>query len=314
MSRPPSLFLRTAFFLWCCFSLLCITPVLGENTSTPGSIDKGLFTGVLNTLTTETFGNGTSAESLITEGERLLQNGSFPEAARVFGEVLDTYPDSFEGWLGLARAQSGSGDQEQALASIDEFLFLHPDAWQGYILQGTILTSLSRYPEAVASYEKGLLLNDTDPFAWAGYGTALYGNGSYEKARDACQKSLNLLPGTPSAHYWEGRSRFRLGDKAGALKSLNMAVSADPYFIEAYLAISDLYEKSENLKNAVQIITDGIEKNPSSYELWKRKGILLEEMNRTNEAQDAYQEALRINPDDGDIRERLSAITGGFVI
>lgn len=314
MSGSCSLFMRTVLLFWCCFSLLCSTPVLSENISTPESIDKGLFTGVLNTLTTGTLGNDTSAKSLIAEGERLLRNGSFSEAARVFGEVLDTYPDSFEGWLGLARAQSGSGDQEQALVSIDEFLFLHPDAWQGYVLQGTILTSLSRYPEAVVSYEKGLLLNESDPFAWAGYGAALYGNGSYEKARDACQKSLNLLPGSPSAHYWEGRSRIRLGDEAGALKSLNMAVSADPHFIEAYLAISDLYDKSETLENALQIITDGIEKNPSSFELWKRKGMLLEEMNRATEAHDAYQEALRLNPEDKDIRSRLSATTGGSVI
>jgi tetratricopeptide (TPR) repeat protein len=93
-----------------------------------------------------------------------------------------------------------------------------------------------------------------------------------------------------------------------------MAVSADPHFIEAYLAISDLYNTSETLENALEIITDGIEKNPSSFELWKRKGMLLEELNRAAEARDAYQEALRLNPDDNDIRSRLSAITGGSVI
>ncbi|MCA1917141.1 tetratricopeptide repeat protein [Methanospirillum hungatei] len=303
--------MKAIVLVWCGLLLVIIPSALCDNTSSPESIDKGLFTGVLNTLNTGYSGSGGTADDLLAEGERLLLNGSFSDATRAFDKVLETDPDSSSGWLGLARAQSGAGEQEQALISLDEFLFRHPDAWQGYLLQGTILTSLQKYQDAVASYKKALELNSTDALAWAGYGAALYGTGSYEDARDACQQSLSLRPDLPSAHYWEGKSLYMLGDETGALSSLNQTVSIDPGFIEAYLAISDLYARSGKGDDALVVISTGLDRNPSSFLLWKEKGRLLEDLNRRSEAHYAYEQALSLNPDDSDVRQRMTNISLG---
>ncbi len=306
-----TLLMRAIMLVWCGLLLVIIPSALCDNSSPPESIDKGLFTGVLNTLTTGYSRSDGTADDLLAEGERFLLNGSFSEATRAFDQVLQADPDSSPGWLGLARAQSGAGEQEQALISLEEFLFRHPDEWQGYLLQGTILTSLQKYPDAVASYEKALELNTTDALAWAGYGAALYGTGSYEDARDACQQSLSLRPDLPSAHYWEGKSLFMLGDETGALSSLNHTVSIDPGFIEAYLVISDLYERSGKGDDALVVITTGLIANPSSFLLWKEKGRLLEDLNRRTEAHHAYEQALSLNPNDSEIRQRLTNISDG---
>ena len=306
--------MRAAILVCCGLLLLVIPSALSENSSSPESIDKGLFTGVLSTLSTGYSGSDATVDGLLADGERFLLNGSFSDASRVFDQVLQADPDSSAGWLGLARAQSGSGDQEQALESVEEFLFRHPDAWQGYLLQGTILTSLQKYEDAVVSYEKALEKNSTDPLSWAGYGAALYGNGRFQDARDACQKSLTLHPDLPSAYYWEGKSRFMLGDESGALKSLNQTVTLDSRFIEAYLAISDIYDTTGRQEDALLAIIAGLDANPSSFLLWKEKGLLLEDLDRISEAHEAYEQALGLNPDDSDVRQRLTNISDGSVL
>jgi len=300
---------KTTF--WFIILIFLIHPVLSQNISQSEQMDKGLFTGVLNTLSSAKSEGDNTIEDLLAQGERLLSNNSFLEATSAFEKILLEDPESPEGWLGLARAQSGLGNNDEALDSVDESLFRDSGSWQGYLLRGSILTTLSRYPEAVSSYEQALNINETDPVTWNGYGVALYWNGSYDLSLKALNQSLAIQPENPSAYYWEGLVHLKQENSEAALSSLNRSLSLDSHFVEVYLVISDVYEQDNQYDNALSVIASGIDNNLASFPLWKKKGLILEELRRENEASDAYRKALVLYPNDTEVTLRLSQITGG---
>jgi tetratricopeptide (TPR) repeat protein len=282
----------------------------GEEPNASEGVDKGLFTGMLNTVTSGSYGSGERIENLIPEGEQKYEMGLYKEAIEIYNKILDRDPDSVTGWLGLAKAQSASGFYENALNSVHELLFRDPENWHGYLLQGAVFSSLSRNSEAVEAYQKALDINETDPYTWAGYGAALCGIGSYDLARDACRKSQELNGSLPSAYYWEGLAASRQDENDYALSRMNTTISLDPSFIEAYVITSEIREKNRDISTALDIISEGLIKNKESFRLWTRKGELLEKLARNDEAILAYTEALRLNPENTIVRERLEKLTG----
>jgi tetratricopeptide (TPR) repeat protein len=104
-------------------------------------------------------------------GLALFGQGKHAEAIAEFRAALEARPDWLDGLHALATAQSKSGDQDAALATIDRVIELDPDDPFAYTSQSIFLQRKGLIPEAekaqakarMASWKQELKKNPNAP-------------------------------------------------------------------------------------------------------------------------------------------------------
>jgi len=73
----------------------------------------------------------------------------------------------------------------------------------------------------------------------------------------------------------DGVAQFQTGDFPGAEKTIRAVISASPSFILAYTHLASMYKEMGKSNAAVQILEQGLEKNPGDILLLAKLGIVL---------------------------------------
>lgn len=123
----------------------------------------------------------------------------------------------------------------------------------------------------------------------------------YEKALVACERALRLDRNYARAHRNKGDALYELERYTEALDAYRLALSLDPssarahqnmantlYYIGQYNASLDAYNRAFQL-----------EATPTSR-IWREKGDALFHLRRHEEALQAYEQAVRLEPDSAD--------------
>jgi tetratricopeptide (TPR) repeat protein len=66
----------------------------------------------------------------------------------------------------------------------------------------------------------------------------------FAAARDELERSLELWPGRPLAHFQLGLTLLRLGDEAGAMAQLERVLAIEPNHFKALVRLSTLYSSA----------------------------------------------------------------------
>lgn len=92
----------------------------------------------------------------------------------------------------------------------------------------------------------------------------------------------------------------------GTLSDLQVSL-ARLYFTQATKRTANPFNPVQpEVAMALKYFDEATQVNPKSTDAWKGKGFLLEKMGRLPEAQAAFQEALKLNPNDPEIRPNVS--------
>lgn len=73
----------------------------------------------------------------------------------------------------------------------------------------------------------------------------------------------------------DGVAQFQSGDFPGAEKTIRAVITASPSFILAYTHLASMYKEMEKSNAAVQVLEQGLEKNPGNILLLAKLGIVL---------------------------------------
>jgi tetratricopeptide (TPR) repeat protein len=134
--------------------------------------------------------------------------GDFEAAREVYAEAVDLHADSSlsQGMLGTASAKAG--DDEQALARIDEALRIRPDRPELLLNRVIVLVRVGRIDEAIAESEKMLDTPLLAPEAHYNLGI-IYDRHRPDPARaiEHYETALRLLPNRHNANVVRNRIR-----------------------------------------------------------------------------------------------------------
>lgn len=100
--------------------------------------------------------------------------------------------------------------------------------------------------------------------------------------------------GLAEKHYEEGLRMYRSGDYQASLKELNRSLYLDATRIDAYLLRADVWEKANRKENALTDVETALLLQPDSRELTFRKGLLLFQLSRWEDALSTFQRVLRL--------------------
>jgi tetratricopeptide (TPR) repeat protein len=214
--------------------------------------------------------NTDSIEDLYVLGLVYLNMHKDKEAGFIFNKILSLKPDSLEARWGTAEVLRRTHNLKKSQSMIDEILKTDPKFWPAYITlayiryiemkfegavklahkvrdQGREKVDFSNYVRAILliAGAKGMIAHYGGPLSKAINGTAVLPN--LKRAEKLQPNSAGVTFGLGSFYFLA--PRVIGGSKEKAEKYLKRTIEIDPYFVDAYVRIAQLYRiKGDNSK------------------------------------------------------------------
>ncbi|HMO60469.1 MAG TPA: tetratricopeptide repeat protein [Ferruginibacter sp.] len=112
--------------------------------------------------------------------------------------------------------------------------------YQGLFIQGLYFNNTGDKEKAVDFFEQCIRMDYTNMLAHREKAIAQYDSGKYLDALKTLEIALRIKNNYDEGYYWMGRCYEKLNEKEQAVKSYEMALQADPNYIEAKDALAKL--------------------------------------------------------------------------
>ncbi len=196
-----------------------------------------------------------------------------------------------------------AGKDDRAVADYRELLRIDPSVAQAYNNLGRLYYNLGRFPEAVTTLKKGLAIAPEMAPANVMLGAALFQLGKPEDALAPIEIGLRALPNDRFARITLARVLISMKRPADAVVQLNAILATEPKDQEAWYVLGKLHlELSQEAFSKVQQIDAN---TPLAHEL---AGEIMESMQNTAGAIDAYKQATAAAPGDVGALNRLANV------
>lgn len=203
--------------------------------------------------------------------------GDMPKALRYAEEVAEGPSQDASVLIQVARILASSGQGEKALGVLDRVIKQDPEAGEAYFSKGLLLLNLKRPGEAEEAMRAGI-----------------------EKAPDSAV-----------GHYHFGRVLIETGKVEDARSAFERAITVNPSFEPAYLALSSLHESRNEKERAIGILRKYLENiDPRNREIRRQLVRLHVESKDYNAAMQELDRLIAEDPSDLDAQLRLAIILG----
>lgn len=222
-------------------------------------------------------------------------------------QSIDLDSDNAKTWKEKGDALCDQDKYNEANKAYEEAIRLDPnfaDAWSN---KGLALDNLGRYNEALDACNRAIELNPLLSYAWCNKGFALCGLRKYDEALEIYNKAIEIDPQLPRAWggrcavWLEGFERYNdaLKDSEKALELLRSEEESESDLAETAQTVwynhgAVLYYL-ERYEDAINAFEESIKINPEFPDAWQFKGVALEKLNRDEEANDAFERACELD-------------------
>ena len=302
------------------------------------------------------------------KGNQLANLGRYEEALSAYEEAIRLKPDYEAAWLGKGNQLGNLGRYEEALSAYEEAIRLKPDYEAAWLGKGNQLANLGRYEEALSAYQEAIRLKPDYTSAIDSRNLVINKTYSIRKRLNFYENELSKLKNGNDKNliilvidYLELSkiSKYELDNdilsyqllyKAYQLSSLNnlpvvercsallkkvylypsllislarykeadeyiknwlpifqdsndregMDAMLDPQTVQSSSSLLNIGNELGDLgryEEAIAAYDEAIKIDPNDPDLWHNKGNQLANLGRYEEALSAYDEAIRLKPD-----------------
>jgi TolB-like protein/tetratricopeptide (TPR) repeat protein len=233
---------------------------------------------------------------------------SLQRAAELFRRAVDLDPAYALAYTGIADAaillsarHYGNLPMQEALATarpaVERALELAPELAEAHASLGLLQLIEGDADAAVRSFEHALALNAGYSMAHVWLGLALVAQGRYVEAAERNLRVYRLDPLAPIVVTNAGFDALRFGQDAEARERFLAAIELDPTFPVPCSGLSRLAATRGDLQEALRWTDRAIEVAPQRAFYHARRGLLLLQACRLDEAGHAVEEARARAPD-----------------
>ena len=252
--------------------------------------------------------NPTFAEAWFSLGLALADQGALAEADQAYRHCLKLNPAHIQTMTSLGGLLNRQERYEEARVILDQALDLQPQNPIALNNRGTARTELHDLTGALKDYQSAANLQPTNAELVANYARALQRAGDNASAVEIYRQAVAIDPGNRDAHddlnrlLWEtGREDEFLGSVDAALKSVAAEKKIDLLLLKARLA-----RLTGNLATAREATEEVLFQTPEHPRALAGLALLQSLADEYVEAGQSYENALRLAPDDFDIRHAFA--------
>ena len=209
--------------------------------------------------------NPGDADARLLLGSVLTEDGKLSEAIPHLQEAVRLRPASAEARNALGDALRAAAQTKAAREEFEEAVKADPKYAPARVSLGLILLEAGEFPAAAQHLERAIdLFEDNEDAAFPHYLRAkIYTEaGDVEKAAVELQKAIALRPDFAEAWSDLGEARKALRDESGALDAHERAVRADPENAVAQYRLGSEYLQQDKTRQAVEHLEAALRLNP----------------------------------------------------
>ena len=134
------------------------------------------------------------------------------------------------------------------------------------------------------------------------------GKGNFPLALDACKKVISLQPQDAKSSVLEGFILYQMKDYSAAEQSFLNALAHDPTNLDALINLAELSMLFKRGDAALNLCRKAVSLYPQNHEVLAVQGDFHAEMNQTVDATNCYERALKIDPSNTLILQKLQRL------
>ena len=204
----------------------------------------------------------------IEAGKRLLEKKDPARAILQFRNAAHASPKNAEAYYQLALAQLAVGDLRNAVAGLRKATELNPKHTGAQLRLAQLMAGAS---------DRGVL----------------------KDAQQLLQALLQDSSDNPDTLHALALTELKLGDKAEAMRHLDMALAAAPQEVMIAITLAQAKLEQKDAKGAETVLIKASENSPKSLDAAIALGQFYLSQNKTTEAERQFQRALAIDPNHG---------------
>ncbi|MCC6887116.1 MAG: tetratricopeptide repeat protein [Hyphomicrobiales bacterium] len=190
------------------------------------------------------------------------QQGRSAEAAALIAAALTLSPHSARALGNYGAVLTALGRLDEALAVLDRAVQADPQLPDAHNSRGAVLLQLGRAEEALPSFEQALSLRPSYVEALNNRGNALQELHRAGEALASYDRALALRPDYPESHYNRGCALRRLARDDEALAAFDRAVVLRPDYPDAVFSRADVLSRLKRYGEAIALYEQAIVRWP----------------------------------------------------
>lgn len=288
--------------------------------------------------------DSTDINALLQMGEIQREKGDTLAAIAVFEQIKQQFPEDWRGFINCGRMYL---DQQKFQLAYDNFLIAtqqSPETHLGWVFAGISLVHMDSLKASMPFLKKAIELNANDPLANYYLGSTLDRLEQSQKAIPYLQAATRMRPTwitaiTALASAYDNLKQFAFSDSLYQIAlrldnenplvlnnygyslslqgiRLEQAMSMVQHALQlepdngAYLDTAGwIYYQLENYEAALQYIEKATEIETKSWTVMDHLGDVLLKLGDTTKAQEAWQKALEMDPDNEILIQKLNQAT-----
>ncbi|MFO1184255.1 MAG: tetratricopeptide repeat protein [Bauldia sp.] len=226
----------------------------------------------------------------------LLQRGRPAEALAACDRLLARHPALAEAHYNRGLVLQSIGRRPEALAALDSALRHNPAFIAAAFNRGVVLQGLKRLDEALAAFDAVLVQQPDSTEALLNRGEVLRRLKRFDDALACFDRAIELQPNFAEADFNRAFTLRELNRLDDALEALNRLLSLHPDHVEGLINRGALFKQMKRLPEALADYDRAVALRPQSPDAHYGRGFVLAQMERPAEALTEFDAAIAADP------------------
>ena len=231
------------------------------------------------------------SKDVYRRGTQLISQRKYEDAVKTFDKAIEKEPNYYRAWLMRGYALYCLERFDDALTSYDKALELKPDSADVWYYKGIIFKDIDKIDAAFDCYNKALEINPKYSEALTDRGQIFYQKENYEQALADFNSSTELNTDYTEAWQWKAYTLEQLNYNQEAIAAYQRVLQLQPRS-EVWSNLATLLEKTSEYETIIALYDQKLRTQPEDPKIWNRRGLILQQLERNNEAKTSFNQAI----------------------
>ncbi|MFM6757839.1 MAG: tetratricopeptide repeat protein [Microcystis panniformis] len=234
-------------------------------------------------------------EQLWQQGETAQAQKKYPEAERIWRQIIQLDPNSAVAFSNLCAALFRQNKLDEALIFCQKALALDPKLPETYNNLGLVLYNQKKLTEAEEMYRRAIALDDKYVDAYYNLGNVLSDQKKLKEAEEMYRRALALDDKFDPAYYNLGNVLYNQKKPTEAEEMYRRALALHNKNVNAYIGLGNVLYDQKKPKEAEEMYRRALALDDKYVYAYYGLGIVLRDQKKLTEAEEMYRRALALD-------------------